>query len=156
MCEKVVVVAQQVGGAVQQGDQVTVGDVGEQRQQLVADAVSSEPRVGVGRVGDGSQLEGDTQCVRVSTAERKDRVRGAGADGGEPARTASAEQSQQCGLGLVVGGVTEECIGPEEAVALVACSGLEVRSVVEIGVLDAECDVELCGDRSGSSGVVVG
>jgi len=94
--------------------------------------------------------------MSVGASEVEDRVRGSGADGGESGCPGSAEEGKQRGLGLIVCGVAEQCIGPEESKASGACPGLEVRAVAQVSVFDSEGGAELAGDRLGGPGVVIG
>ncbi len=78
-----------------------------------------------------------------------------GADGGEAGRAGATEQREQQRLGLVVGGVPEHRIRPDEAVARTASASFEIRAVAEIGALDVERGSELVGAGFGGRSVTV-
>ena len=98
------------------GHDVAAGDVVEQRQHLVADAVAAEARVVVatGRRPGRGRASAHSACV---SARRSARIgwRGPGRQGGEAVEPGAAQQGEQHRLGLVVGGVAGACVGRQHA-----------------------------------------
>ena len=78
--------ARQVGEPAQEGHDVALGDVVEQRQHLVADAVAAEPGVVVGGVDDRLEAGGVAERVGLVAAQADDRVGRARAHGGRGRR----------------------------------------------------------------------
>ena len=76
--EQIEVVAQDIGGAGEHVDGVTLGDVGEQRERFVADPVAAERRIGVRRIGRHRQAERLAQRHRLVPADGEQRLGRAG------------------------------------------------------------------------------
>ena len=100
---------------------------------------------GAGHVTDG-ELMVEPPLAGLGAAEEQP---------GQPGRPAAAQQGEQHGLRLVVGGVAGERVRSEEFSASRAGSGLEVRSVVELGAGAPECHTEAISDPLGRCGRVV-
>ena len=64
---------QHVGAASEQCDDITPGDVVEQRQHLVTDAVAHEPRIVVGRIQQWLDAEVGTQRHGLVAPQSQDR-----------------------------------------------------------------------------------
>lgn len=71
-------------------------------------------------------------------------------------RTASAQEGQEDGLGLIVGGVPGQRVGSDQPTTGVARSCLEVRTVGDAGVLTSERHAEFPGNPFGGRRVIVG
>ena len=121
--------AGEVGEAAEQGHDVALGDVVEQRQHLVTDAVAPEAGVEVRGVDDGLESEVGTEPVGLGPAQPDDRVPRAGRQGGEAVDPGAPQEGEQHGLGAVVGGVAGGVVGWEHGAAGGASAGLEVGAV---------------------------
>ena len=98
--------AQQLGLAGEQGGHVALGDVVEQRQQLVADAVAAERGVVVRGSSTGVEAERRAQSARCRAGAGEQRAAARRARMPRQAvEPGAAQQVEQHGLGLVVGGV---------------------------------------------------
>jgi hypothetical protein len=74
----------------------------------------------------------------------------------ETGRARTAEEREQHGFGLVVGGVAGHRVGSERRSTSGACARLEVRAVGDVDVDEPEVGPEPAGDRLGERCVVVG
>jgi len=155
LVEQSVVVAEQVGGANQERDDIAPGDGIDQRQELMANPVAPETRVGVRRVLHRIEVQGGAEQVRFVAAQPEERAVRTGSHRRQARRAASAEQCQQHRFRLVVGRVAGERVGPEQLVASCSGPGLEVRAVVEFGAAAAKRHPETIGDPLRSVGLVV-
>ena len=119
---------QEGGLAGQHRDHVPAGDVGQQRQHLVAHPVAAVdrgrrcwgPRRAPGprrRTGPGSR-----------PAQGEERMARAGPDAGQAVEAGAPQQVEQHRLGLVVGGVAGEDVGREHGVPGGPGPGLQVRA----------------------------
>ncbi len=137
-------VAGQVGLAGEQGHRVAAGQVGQQGQQFVAHPVAQVARVGVGRVVHDRQCERAAQGHGLGPAQGE-QGRAAGAHRRQAGQRGAAQQVEQHGLGLVVGGVAGEHARGQHAVAGLAGAGLQVGPVGDGHRLGAERAPEECG-----------
>jgi hypothetical protein len=93
--------------------------------------------------------------ARLEAPECQDRVAPSGSDRSEAGSTRAAQERQEQGLGLVVGGVSGQGVGADRRPAGGACACLEVGTVLDVDLDRAEFDVEgRCGGP-GDVGVVV-
>ena len=128
---------EQVGLAGQDRDDVALGDVVQERQQLVPDPVPPEGERRVGRVVDRCQPQLPAQRHRLGVAEVEQRTAIA-AHARQPVQACPPQEVEEHGLGLIVGRVTGEDVGGQRGVARGAGPGLEVRACLHIDALGVE------------------
>lgn len=154
--EEIIVIAQKVGSSGRQRDDVSVRDVIEEGEDFGANPVASKTGVGIGRILDRFEVERLAQRMRLCTPQAENGVAGARPDTGQSCGTGAAQEREEHRLDLIVGGVSEQCVGAHDALSHCASSGLQIRPVVEFGVLDSKRDTEPSCDRAGGRSVVVG
>ncbi len=139
--------ASQIGRAVEQRDRVTIADVAEQGQHLVADTVSHEAGIGVRGIIDGFQTESSAQLHRFGSTESEDRMAKSRLHGGETVEPGAAHQVDQQGFGLIIGGVTGHGVGAEDAMAGLASPVLQVGAGFDVDGLGSKSGTESLGRR---------
>ena len=143
--QQVGLLGRQVGEPAQEGHDVALGDVVEQREDLVADAVASEPRVDVGGVDDRREAGGVAEGVRLVAAKADDRVGRPRAQRTEAVEAGAPQHGEQHGLGPVVRGVPGGVAGPEHPAPGGAGAGFEVGPVGHHDALGTERGAEGLG-----------
>ena len=136
-----------VGLAGEQRGNVALGDRRGEREQLVADPVATVGGICVRRVGHGLQAECRAERNGLCPADGEQRSArpdacGHGAHPGQTVEPAAAQEVEQHGLGLVVGGVSGEHTGGEHGVAGRSGAGLEVRAGLDHDALGPEPGAE--------------
>jgi len=154
--EELVVGAEQVGGAVEQHGDVSLGDVVEQWDQLVTDPVATETAVVVGRIVYDRETELLAQCMGFDAPKGEDGMAPPGPDCPEAGGARTPDQGEEQGFGLVVCGVAGHGVRSEGRPPGAAGSCFEVGAVVEVDVDRAELDAELSGGRPCDVGVDIG
>ena len=153
--EELLVRAQEVGGAVEEHGDIALCDVVEHGKYLVADAIPAKAGVVVAGVVCNRKAEVVAHRSRLEASEREDRVAPSGSDRSEAGGTRAAQQRQEQGFGLVVGGVTGQGVGADRRPAGGAGARFEVGAVVDVDRDRVELDAEGCGGGPGDVGIDV-
>ena len=156
LVQQVEIVAQDVGGAGQHVHGVALGDVGEQRERFVTDAVASERRVSVRRVGSDAEAERRAQTERLAPAEREQRLRRPRRHRAEAVEAGAAQEVEEHGLRLIVCGVAGQHTVGKRVVARPSQAGLEVRPDGDLDVVHHEVDPERGRCRTRRRGIGAG
>ena len=138
--EQVRLVAQEIGLATPEGDEVAGGDLLEERKHLVTNPVPPVDRIDVRGVDDRLETQLLTQTHSVGAPKSQDRLSRTWPHRREPVEAAATKQVEQDGLGLIVSRVPGGGAGRERPESGVAGPGLEVG---------AGGDLHAAGDERG-------
>ena len=147
-------VAEHLGLAGEDRDDVALGDGVEQGEELVAHPVAAEGGRLVGRILDRSQAEVPAERPGLAPAQAEQRP----ADGphaGQPVEPGAAQEVEQHGLGLVVGCVAGQDVGRQRGVAGGPGAGLQVRPRRDLDPHGAEGRAEALGRVRHDVGLIV-
>lgn len=144
--DEVPTLAEQLGLASQYRYRVALTDLGQHRQELVANPVTAMDRVGVGRVVNRHHPKTRTQVVSLRAPKRQNRTVGRWLDATKAVPAAPPQQREQHSLGLIIGGVPRQDTGRKGPVPCRTGSSFEVRPRLH---LDGDCFEPSSESRSG-------
>jgi hypothetical protein len=136
--EELVIITEEIGGAMEDRHGITPGDVGEQGDQLVADSISPECRVGIRWVGHWCDPVISADGFGVAASQGEQWVRGARFDGAESGTSCSTQKPDEQCFSLIIGGVTGERPRRKDVLAGVAGTGFEIRAGAGFDMVDDE------------------
>ncbi|MFT7475523.1 MAG: hypothetical protein ACI81L_002462 [Verrucomicrobiales bacterium] len=120
--------ASMVGGSDQQRHNVAICNIIEQRQDLMADSVSKESCLSVGRVGEWSPTQVSAHGLGVAATQRQDWSTVPWLHCTETDHPGTSNQVDQDRLGLVVGAMTSGRVGSESDIPCRAHPRFEIRA----------------------------
>ncbi len=104
-----------VGRSVEQRDRVALGDVGQQRKQFVPNSIANESWIVVARIDERFETDLLAQLLGLEAPKAQERMTASGAHRRQPVGPGTTGKIDQHRLGLVIGGVPEQCSRPEGA-----------------------------------------
>lgn len=151
--EELVIITEEISGATQQRHGITPRDIAKQGNQLVADPISPERRVGIRWVGNRCDAVTSADGFGVATSQGKQWVRRARLNGAESGASCSPQEPDEQCLSLIVSRVTGERPCWKDVLSGHAGTGFEIRACAGFDVMEDERHADGCSDVLGVFGL---
>lgn len=116
------------GLPVEDGHEISAGDVSEKWEHFVTDAIAHEGRVGIAGIEERIDVLGVADGLGLRASEIEDRMTRSRPDRGETIRPGTSQQVHDQRFGPIISGMTERSIASERSMSGSAGTSFEVGS----------------------------